>query len=241
MKNITLLVSLCALFVLPEFAGAQSQTEGRRPGAAVADSNIVFEPGRKETVSQITASGYMNAWGGDILISNGGFGLGAFYRHQYDDDLFGTVSLAISDAKDDKEVEQVDWWGQTFVPGKKNRFLLIPFHVGVQYRIFSDDIMDNFRPYLNAGLGPTLVLSSPYEREFFNSIPYSQAHYTVGGYIGIGAFFGIDKKSISGVNLRYYFVPFATGIESLADINGYLSRKKEFGGIFLTLNFGSTF
>jgi hypothetical protein len=238
MKTTILLFAACVLGICSGDAGAQSQ-HGTR--SAVADSNIVFEPGRKETVAAVPASGYVNAWGADIMISNGGFGLGGFYRHQYSEDLFGTVSLAISDSKDDKEVEQVDWWGQTFVPGKINRFLLIPLHVGVQYRIFSDDIMDNFRPYLNAGAGPTLVLSSPYSREFFNSLAYSQAHYTIGGYVGVGAFFGSDKKSISGVNLRYYFVPFASGIPSLADANGYLSSKSQFGGIFLTLNFGSMF
>jgi outer membrane protein W len=142
----------------------------------------------------------------------------------------------------ENEVEYVDWYGQTFVPGKKNRFLLIPLHVGVQYRLFSEDIVDNFRPYLNAGFGPTLVLASPYDKEFFNSLGYSQAHYTVGGYIGIGAFFGLDKESLSGVNIRYYFIPFRKGIDSLEDLrNGYLTKKKEFGGFFITLNFGSLF
>ncbi|MCX6138197.1 MAG: hypothetical protein NTV54_11955 [Ignavibacteriales bacterium] len=205
------------------------------------DTAMVFEPPQSKLAARPQVSAMVDAWGIDLLISGGGFGLGGFYRHQYSDDLYGTVSLAVSDAKDDKEVEQIDWWGQTFVPGKVNRFLLVPIHVGIQYRLFSDDIMDNFRPYVNAGLGPTIVFSSPYEKEFFSSLGSGQAHYTAGAYIGIGAFFGSEKKSLSGINLRYYFIPFSSGLPSLVDETGRLNRKTEFGGFFITLNFGSLF
>jgi hypothetical protein len=182
-----------------------------------------------------------DAWGVDILLSNNGFGIAGFYRHQYSRDLFGTLTLGIAESKDDNEVEYYDWYGQSFVPGKINRFLMVPLHFGVQYRIFADDITDSFRPYLNAGAGPTLVLAAPYEREYFNSLGYARSHYTVGGYIGIGAFFGSDSGSLSGINLRYYVVPFSSGIESLQDASGRIGRKKDFGGFFITINLGSVF
>src|SRR3989304_2053044 len=137
---------------------------------APPDTDIVFESPNKNFAPASKTSSLLDAWGLDILISNNGFGLGGFYRRQYTNELFGTVTFAISDAKDDNEIEYVTYYGQTIVPGKINRFLLIPLDVGVQYRLFADDIHDNFRPYINAAIGPTLVFASPYEREFFNSL-----------------------------------------------------------------------
>jgi len=204
------------------------------------DSTIIFESPEKEFTKPVQSS-FIDAWGADILLSNNGFGLAGFYRHQYTRDLSGTVTLGVAESKDDNEVEYYDYWGQSYVPGKINRFLMIPILVGVQYRLFADDITDSFRPYVNAGAGPTLVLASPYSKEYFNSLGYARTHYTLGGYVGIGAFFGSDIGSLSGINLRYYFVPFASGIESLQDAAGRIGKKKEFGGFFITINLGSAF
>ncbi len=211
-----------------------------------SDSTIVFESPNQELLQPAPAS-RDDAWGVDILLSNNGFGLGAFYRHQYSRDLFGTLTFGISESKDDNEVEYYDYWGQSFVPGKINRFLMMPLLFGVQYRLFADDITDSFRPYVNAGVGPTVVLASPYNREYFNSLGYGRGHTTVGGYIGAGAYFGADMGSISGINIRYYVIPFPDGIESLQDpsldgVNpGPIRRKKDFGGFFITINLGSAF
>jgi len=208
---------------------------------SITDSNIVFEsPNKNYTAPQQTAS-LTDAGGIDILFSNSGFGLGGFYRHQYTDELFGTLSIGFSQVSDPNEVQQVDIYGQTFVPGKINRFLLIPLTVGVQYRLFADEILDNFRPYVNAAIGPSLVFASPYSREFFNSIGYGQAHYTVGGFVGLGAYFGSDRGTLTGINIRYYFDYFQQGIDSMQNDDGSIERMKDFGGFFITLNFGSPF
>jgi hypothetical protein len=242
MKRHATIVLIVAGVILTQRAIGQQHEAPPILAMRSADTSIVFEPPQSRSGVKPQSSALIDAWGADLLISGGGFGLGGFYRHQYSNDLYGTFSVAISDAKDDKEVEQMDYWtGETFTPGKVNRFLLIPIHVGIQYRLFSDDIIDNFRPYVNAGIGPTIVFASPYDREFFNSLGYGQAHYTAGGYVGIGAFFGSDKKSLSGVNLRYYFIPFSSGIPSMVDGAGNLNKKSDFGGFFITLNFGSLF
>ena len=44
-----------------------------------------------------------------------------------------------------------------------NRFLMIPIHVGRQDPLFADDIVDNFRPYVNAVVGPTIVCTTLYD------------------------------------------------------------------------------
>jgi hypothetical protein len=236
----------CAIFIAATFAAAQSK-----------DSSMVFTS--PEPMSIKTQQSLLDdAWGVDILLSNNGFGLAGFYRHQYSRDLFGTATFGIAESKDDNEVEYYDYWGQSFVPGKINRFLIMPLLFGVQYRLFADDIMDSFRPYVNAGAGPTLILAAPYNREYFNSLGYARSHYTVGAYIGIGAFFGSDMGSLSGINIRYYYIPVSGGIESLQDpdvtvtpqpgetftpyvIPGNVRKKNDFGGFFITINLGSAF
>lgn len=176
----------------------------------------------------------LNSWGLDLLISNGGFGLGLFYRHEYSRDLSGFIDFSISEAKDDDEKDFVDYYGRIITPGKVNRFLTIPLYVGLQQRLFGDDILDNFRPYVNAAAGPTIIYVFPYNQEYFSAIGNGSPRYTVGGYVGVGAFFGSERSSLLGINLRYYYIPFPGGVESLVNV-----YKKQFGGFFITLNFGS--
>lgn len=218
------------------------------------DTTIIFQPASPEIVQKSIYKPMLNAWGFDILISNNGFGVGMFYRREFSDDFAGFANFAISDVKDDAEFERYDPFGNSIVPYKKNRLLLFPLVAGIQYRIFRDDIVDNFRPYLTAGIGPSMVFVAPYARkevnsgfggftttqtnqiEFFSSLKYGQAKYTLGGFIGLGAYFGMEKGSLSGINIRYYIVPFADGIEVME--GGYM---KNFGGFYVTLNFGSLY
>jgi hypothetical protein len=208
---------------------------------SIPDTNIVFESPNKNLITPQQTAYLADAGGIDILLSNSGFGLGGFYRHQYTDELFGTLSIGFSEVNDPNEVQEVDIYGQTFVPGKINRFLLIPLLAGVQYRLFADDILDNFRPYVNAAVGPSMVFATPYDREFFNSIRYGQAHYTAGGFVGFGAYFGSDRGTLTGINIRYYFEYFAQGIDSMRNNDETIEKMKDFGGFFITLNFGSPF
>lgn len=179
---------------------------------------------------------FRNSWGMDILISTGGIGLGGFYRHEFTKDVSGFVTLSISESKDDREFEYYDPYFQTYyTPGKLNRFLIIPLMIGIEQRLLSNQILDNFRPYLAAAFGPTMIYTTPYREEFFNALGKGYPRYTVGGYIGGGAYFGSDRSALFGISLRYYVVPFGPGIESLEAG----PPKKEFGGFFITLNLGS--
>jgi hypothetical protein len=231
-----LLIAIMAL--APAFA-----QEPSLPVTGLSSSTLDLPTSLRGTLASIPVdtidqpAGRRNALGLDILVSNSGFGLGVFYRRQYTDDLYGFGAFSISGVKDDREVEQYNYYtGETFVLGKVNRFLLVPLIFGVQKRLFREDIADNFRPYVTAALGPTLVYSAPYDREFFNSLGHGQAHYTLGGYVGFGAFFGFDPNNLIGVSFRYYFVPVKNEIESLEGV--YL---KQFGGFFITVNVGTLF
>ncbi len=175
-----------------------------------------------------------NAWGMDIMFGEAGFGLGTFYRKQLSMKWTVFADLSISEAKDEREFEYYDIWGQSFILGKKNRVFAIPINLGLQYRLFENVIFDNLRPYINFGVGPTLALTTPYEEEFFNAFSYTQTKTALGGYIGFGANFGLDKSSLIGMNFRYYYTHFFDeGVESL-----YGRYKKNIGSFFVTLNIG---
>jgi hypothetical protein len=194
------------------------------------DSFFVFKDPKN---IEIDTSIYKKAWGIDVFASDNGFGLGAFYRYKYSNDLYGVLSLGISESKDQNEIESYDYWGNKITYGKKNRIIMFPVTAGIQYRLFREQIVESFKPFASFGIGPVLLYTTPYEREFFNAIKYGQAHFTLGGYFGVGADFGIDKKNLMGVNIRYYFIPYPGGLESL---EGKL--MKYFGGVYITLNFG---
>ncbi len=175
-----------------------------------------------------------NTWGMDIMFGEAGFGLGGFYRKQLSMKWTVFADLSISEAKDDREFEYYDIFGQSFIIGKKNRVFAIPINLGLQYRLFENVIYDNLRPYINFGVGPTFVLTTPYEEEFFSAFSYAQTKTALGGYLGFGANFGLDKSSLIGLNFRYYYTHFFDeGVESL-----YGRYRKDIGSFFVTLNIG---
>jgi outer membrane protein W len=175
-----------------------------------------------------------NAWGMDIMFGDAGFGLGTFFRKQLDVKWIAFADLSFSETKDEREFEYIDYFGNVFTVGKKNRVFQMPLNFGVHYRLFENDIADNLRPYLSAGVGPNLIITTPYELEFFNSFGKAQAKLGAGGYIGFGADFGLDKSSLIGINVRYYYTKLISGgVESLAG-----REKTEIQGFFITLNLG---
>lgn len=229
--------------------------------------SIVFSPSPTTDSSLVISDNpieppaYRNAWGIDVLVSNDGFGLGTFYRREFSEDLLGFGMLSISESKDEREFEQFDpyYYGVSYVPGKLQRFLVVPLTFGVQYRLFRDEITDNFRPFVNIGAGPTMIFSAPFAEftptgagdfqstqiEFFKSLGRGQAHYTASAFIGVGANFGSEKSNVFGVNFRYYFTYlFGHGLPSLykeRTAGQVIATKKDFGGFFITLNVGMAY
>ncbi len=217
-----------------------------------SDSTIIFTPSNPQLIRPHAYNPQTDAWGVDLDLSNNGFGLGFFYRHEYDDELSGMINFTISDVKDNNEVEQYDYlYGSTVVPGKLNRLLLMPLFASVQYRLFKDDIDDNFRPYITGGLGPTMIVVAPYatytpsvdisgnaymqqnQIDFFTSLKYAQLRYTFGGFIGAGLYFGSQQGTMTGISVRYLYIPYSPGIEVMQG-----GSMNSFGGLFLTLTFG---
>jgi hypothetical protein len=178
-----------------------------------------------------------NAWGLDILIGEGGFGLGTFYRFALANNFTGFVDFSISESKDDREFEYYDIFGRPIVIGKKNRVLYLPVNFGIQYRLFDEILTSNLRPYISAGVGPNIFVTTPYSKEFFNSFSYAQARYAIGGYVGFGANFGISKSNLVGLNVRYYTAHlFGEGIENIVN-----KRRTNISSFYLTLTIGTMY
>jgi len=255
-KSISMGAILVLLFAASERGEAQTSHDTIR--------NLEFTSPASDSSRDATADSgselqtFRNAWGIDILISNGGFGLGGFYRREFSDEWFGFASLSVSESKDEREVEQFDLYTNTsYVPGKLNRFLVLPLIFGIQHRLFKDEITDNFRPYVNAGAGPTMIYVTPFTNiietqgarqfeqvEFFKALGRGRPHYTLGAFIGFGANFGTEKSNLFGVNFRYYFTYLlGNGLPSLYNLRtGEVSAtKKDFGGFFITLNVGMAY
>jgi hypothetical protein len=225
-------------FALSSLLYAQDSTSEHR-----SDTTFVFGTMSNPLNIISKPNPMMNAMGVDLLISTNGFGLGLFYRHEFTDDFAGYLDFSVSESKDEQEVEFYDpYTGITFVPGKVNRFLNLPLMMGVQKRLFKDDILDNFRPFVNAAVGPTMIYVFPYNEEYFSALGHGHPTYTFGGYLGAGAYFGSERTTLFGLNLRYYWIPYPSGLTSMEhrSFAGTTTvTKKEFGGFYLTFSFGS--
>lgn len=177
-----------------------------------------------------------HAYGIDIMFSEAGFGLGTFFRSSLSNQkITFFADFSISESKDEKEFEYVDIFGQPIPQANKvNRIFLLPLNFGMQYRFLENVVYDNLRPYINFGVGPTFVVTTPYEKEFFSSFGSARMKYAAGGYVGLGANFGIDRSSLVGINLRYYLVHFFDeGVENMQN-----RFRKDLGGFYLTINIG---
>jgi hypothetical protein len=175
-----------------------------------------------------------HAYGLDIIFSEGGFGLGTFYRLKLSDEVTAFTDFSISEAKDPREFTYVDYYGNTFTPDKINRAFLLPINIGIHYRLFENTIYDNLRPYLDLGVGPTIVITDPATAEYFSAFRQATTYIAPGGYVGIGANFGLDKSSLVGVNVRYYLAHLLNG--GVEIMQGRL--ENDLGGVFITINIG---
>lgn len=238
---------LCLAGLLVLMTGvARAQQPGDPTGAGTPndessvprDTLFIFQHARPLIDSSVSAANYDDALGLDVLFSNSGFGLGGFYHKVFSQKLSGFVNLGVTGTRKRDEFERYvqseenpEQW-ELRVPDKVNRVYTLPLTVGLRYRLFEQVIVDNFRPYVNVGAGPSLILALPYDREFFTSFAHAQTYLTAGGFVGIGAEFGGNKPML-GVNIRYFYIPYTSGVESTMG-----DPITDFGGLFLTMNIG---
>lgn len=174
-----------------------------------------------------------NNWSINLLFSDNGFALGGQLFKQFSPDVSGFTGIFFSGAKDDREFEVYDIFGNSYIPYKINRMFMIPVNLGLQFRLFSDDVTDDLRPHVNFGISPTAIIYTPYAEAFFPSFGHARAKYTVGAFASLGLDYLTSKKSSLNMDVRYYYTQlFGQGIESLQN-----KEKRYFGGLYLVFSY----
>lgn len=175
-----------------------------------------------------------NNWAINLTFSDNGFGLGAGKFFNLSRNLTFSAGIMFSGAKDDREFNQTDIFGNSVTPFKVNRLFLFPvLNFGMQYRLFSDDVTSDMRPFVNFGVSPAAIIYTPYNESFFASFKYARAKYTIGGYAGVGLDYMTSRTSGLSFNLRYYYMRlFGEGIRSIST-----AEIKNFGGVYFVFGF----
>ena len=219
--------------------------------AAAASVVLAQDRNRPDDEAQLGENPYGSGIGLQILLTNSGFGLGAYYHRALGDATSFMSELSLGAGKDERELKFFRF-GSSYIPNKANYLLMMPVHVGIIHRLFSDTIEDNFRPYVQATAGPTLGWESPYfddlngdgeydanEEDSFDAIaafPKGRFRYGFGGSLAIGAHFGISRKMTQGVRIGYSFTHFIQGIQLLEP--QVQEAQNFFGTPTITLTFG---
>ncbi|MCK6602168.1 MAG: outer membrane beta-barrel protein [Bacteroidetes bacterium] len=205
---------------------------------------------------QISDLGHGGAF--KLFITSYGFGIGGFYRYQIDDTWSTQAEIEISPGKEDREFEQYEYYGDplnpdvvSYTPNKVNSLLLLPLTASVTCRLFKDDIVDNFRPYVTAGGGPLFGYLYPYKGDSFSGLGDGGWQTGVTAFLGFGIDFGMNFTTIQGVTLKYSFQNLPGGVvlmrkpverisqSTQAKYYEYLPQKKyNFHGLQLSLNIG---
>ena len=200
---------------------------GAKPSS---DTAIIFQPVKPLIANaQDLAREYPNSWGFNVSFSDYGFGGGMFLQHSFDPDLAALLTFDLGTAEGSREVDLL-------IVNKINRIFVIPVMASLQYRVFHSGLSDNLRPYITAGGGPVIAMTTPYNDEFFSAFGSAVAKIIPGGFIGVGANFGTDPKSTFGASLRYFIIPYPGELESTSTESlGNLS------GLFLSVCYGFNF
>lgn len=200
-----------------------------------ADSVIVFESPRPLIDTLASSGKYNSAYGAHIIFNTAGFGLGGFYEYKLNENYTMSVDFMMSGARNTDEIEVFDrFTGLVYVPYKLNRVYSFPLTLGIRRYLFQNELVDNFKPFIDGGAGITFILYNPYSFytnvawnlppenqefiDFFSALKYTNTYIRPAGYVGIGADFGFSKKNLSRLNIRYYYAPFLGG-----------NQKDEFG------------
>jgi len=206
------------------------------PAPSPADDSLyIFSPVRPLIDTNSLRTSFPQALGLTVLFSNSGYGMGLFYERKFGSSFSGFIDFGITGARNGDELEVFNrdpnsvHYLSYYVPDKVNRVFQFPVMIGVKQNVFTETLFSNFRPFLNGGVGATLIMTTPYDKEFFSAFGSSDFTGTFGGFVGIGAELTARSPGLA-VNARYYYLPIKPGVESIRD-----EPITDFGGLFLTL------
>lgn len=198
---------------------------------------------------------YGSGLGLTIELTNSGFGLGGYYKQAVSPAFSLLGELNINAGKDESEATFSNAFGQRIIEGKANYLLMMPVHIGLQQRLFSESIEANFRPFLQLSAGPTLGYEYPYFEDQNDNGEYDLGdeprydalgglfkgdfRFGVGALITLGAHFGWSQRTTRGVRIGYRLNYFPKGIQLLEPANS--EPQYYFGTPTITILFGRIF
>lgn len=210
--------------------------------------------GQDASEADSLANAYGSGAGLEVVITNSGFGLGAYINGAVGSRTSLALDLNIGSEKSEREVKFIGF-GQNFIPDKANYFLRVPVRLGIQRRLWQEDIEDNFRPYAQLTFGPTLGWVYPYfdddnnngsydagERRYegFGSLLKGELRFGIGGMVGLGAHFGESTRIAQGMRVGYSFNYFFDPIQ-LLEIDEATAPARFFGTPSISITFGRLF
>ena len=186
-----------------------------------AQPDQIYPPLDTTSTSFGTSSGF------SILLTEYGFGLGGVFRAEIGSSTSALVEFGLGAGKDAREQQFfIGFFGDTVTPFKRNYVLLAPLHMGVEQRLFREQIESNFRPFVQAAAGPGFAYQWPYFRDLnenglreadenlygpFAGLDKGAFRIGVGGTLAVGAYFGRSRRSAQGVRFgyqgQYFFSP----------------------------------
>jgi len=98
--------------------------------------------------------------------------------------------------------------------------MLAPFFFGLRRDVFRENFDDAILPYVQFGAGPLAGIAFPYGYNFWESLRYSNTSWTIGGFVGAGFNFGIDKKTVGLVDFRYNVMMFPEQVGPRSNYSG---------------------
>lgn len=199
--------------------------------------DFIFESPRPLKEDNFTNPVQNNSWGVDLALSTNGFGFGTHFTFPLFENASLYTQLLFSGARNTDEFEEYDYTKNEYVVRNKiNRLYMFPLSIGINYNILTETLGNSFKPFLSAGVTPTAIISTPYDREFFNAFHHGMNYWRIGWYAGVGSDF-IIARSLLKINLKYLSIPFGgDGLESVQN-----SPIKDFGGVFITISIGGKF
>lgn len=235
MKIIAFLISFLVVLAYDSY----SQT-GAKDTPFNPDTVFVFKSPRKLLTANDKISGLSEAAGLDLYLSNSGFAAGVHYKYLLNISHSIGTKFFVSGARNTDEYEYYDYiTGERFIPNKINRLFNMPLTIFYQYQPFASKgvINKNFSPFISAGAGFSMILKTPYDKDFFDSFSYATWYVKPAMSVGLGANVKTSAQGFIGVNFEYYYIPFGgKGLESVID-----SPIKDFGGAFLSFTLGGLF
>ncbi|MCG3118853.1 MAG: hypothetical protein ALAOOOJD_01132 [bacterium] len=97
--------------------------------------------------------------------------------------------------------------------------MLVPFFFGLRREVWRESF-DGMLPYVQFGAGPLAGIAFPYGYSFWNSLRYSTAEWTIGGFVGAGFNFALDKKTVGLVDFRYNIMMFPEQVGPRSNYSG---------------------